>query len=58
MLKANSVRTLIDNKSLAGQQSTVWNGKSDFGNSVPSGIYYYRLQSESNSVTKSMVLLK
>ncbi len=52
------VRTLMDNKELSGNQSTVWNGKNDFGSSVPSGVYYYRMESGSNSITKSMVLLK
>jgi hypothetical protein len=52
------VKTLIDSKSLTGRQTAVWNGKNDFGNSVPSGVYYYRLETESSSLTKSMVLLK
>ena len=52
------VRTLVNNAELSGQQTKVWNGKNDFGVSAPSGIYYYRLESESTSITKSMVLLK
>ncbi len=52
------VRTLINNKTLSGNQTAVWNGKNDFGSSVPSGVYYYRMESGSNTITKSMVLLK
>ncbi len=52
------VRTLVDNKDLSGNQTAVWNGKNDFGSSVPSGIYYYRMESGSSMITKSMVLLK
>ncbi|MCB9208829.1 MAG: T9SS type A sorting domain-containing protein [Ignavibacteriales bacterium] len=52
------VRTLVNNKVLSGNHTTVWNGRNDFGNSVPSGVYYYRLEAGSNSITKSMVLLK
>ena len=52
------VRTLVNNKTLSGNQTAIWNGKNDFGNSVPSGIYYYRMESGNNSITKSMVLLK
>jgi Secretion system C-terminal sorting domain len=52
------VKTLINNNVLSGNQTTVWNGKNEFGSSVPSGVYYYRIESGSNSITKSMVLLK
>lgn len=52
------VKTLINGKMISGNQSAVWNGKNEFGNSVPSGVYYYRLEAGSNSITKRMVLLK
>ena len=52
------VRTLVNNKVLSGNHTAVWNGRNDFGNSVPSGVYYYRLVAGSNSITKNMVLLK
>lgn len=52
------VKTLVNNQILSGYQTAVWDGKNDFGNSVPSGIYYYRMESGSNLITKSMVLLK
>ncbi len=52
------VRTLVNNQTLSGNQTAVWNGTNEFGSSVPSGIYYYRMESGSSSVTKSMVLLK
>ena len=52
------VKTLVSGKMISGYHSVVWNGKNEFGNSVPSGIYYYRLEAGSNSITKRMVLLK
>ncbi len=52
------VKTLIDSKELSGNQTAVWNGKNDFGSIAPSGVYYYRMESGSNTITKSMVLLK
>ena len=41
-----------------GIQSIVWEGKDNFGNDVPSGVYIYRLKSESHSEARKMTLLK
>ena len=42
----------------SGSQSIAWEGKDNFGNDVPSGVYIYRLQSESHSEARKMTLLK
>ncbi|MBT4249751.1 T9SS type A sorting domain-containing protein, partial [bacterium] len=42
----------------SGSQSIVWEGKDNFGNDVPSGVYIYRFQSESHSEARKMTLLK
>jgi len=52
------VRTLIDNNQGAGCQAVLWDGKTDRGKDVASGIYFYRLQSDEVSITKRMLLLK
>ena len=54
------VRTLI-NEQQAPQQggfSKVWNGMSEQGQPVASGVYFYQLTSKNFSQTKKMVLLK
>lgn len=38
--------------------SIVWNGKDDFGNSVSSGIYFYKLKSGNFVQSRKMLLLK
>jgi hypothetical protein len=38
------VRTLIDQQQQAGEQVALWDGKNLRGETVPSGIYFYRLQ--------------
>ncbi|MBC8415143.1 MAG: T9SS type A sorting domain-containing protein [Candidatus Cloacimonetes bacterium] len=44
------------------QSSIIWNGKDENGNTVPSGMYFYKLISEGNSgrytSTKKMILMK
>lgn len=38
--------------------SVVWNGVNDLGKQVSSGVYFYRIQTENQSQTKKMLLLK
>jgi GH35 family endo-1,4-beta-xylanase len=47
------VVTLIDNVIASGEHSVEWNALN-----VPSGIYFYRLQTEKYSETKKLLLLK
>ena len=41
-----------------GQQSVVWDGTDNGNKTVPSGIYFYKLKSNSYQQTKKMILLK
>ena len=52
------VRTLIDKNQGAGCQVVLWDGKTDRGKGVASGIYFYRLQGDEVTITKRMLLLK
>lgn len=52
------IRTLVDEILPAGSHTVVWNGRDNYGNAVSSGIYFYRLGTESFSDTKKMILLK
>ncbi|MDP4268230.1 MAG: T9SS type A sorting domain-containing protein [Bacteroidota bacterium] len=52
------VKTLMNGELKAGSYTATWNGKDEFGNSVASGIYFYRLESQSFNATKKMILMK
>ncbi len=52
------IKTLVDRELIAGSYTSTWNGRDDFGNQVSSGIYFYRLESESFITTKKMILMK
>ncbi|MDN5354605.1 MAG: hypothetical protein PWQ09_1361 [Candidatus Cloacimonadota bacterium] len=41
-----------------GQNSIVWNGTNNSGKSVPSGIYFSKLETENKIITTKMLLLK
>lgn len=52
------VRTLVDDKRVAGENHEVWDGKDDAGQDVSSGVYFYRLEAGNYLKTRRMVLLK
>ena len=52
------VRTLAEGARPDGRFSVVWNGESDNGASVPSGVYLYRLQTGSQLVTRKLSLIR
>lgn len=56
--KGQKVNTLVNGMREKGNHNVVWNGKDANGNQVSSGIYYYQLRSNNQTVTKKMVLMK
>jgi len=52
------VRTLVNEYKPAGAHSISWNGRSDLGMEVSSGIYLYRIQAGKFTETKRMILIK
>lgn len=50
--------TLIDRKLQHGFHSIEWDGLDDCRNRVPSGIYFYRLLTSQNHLSRKMILLK
>jgi hypothetical protein len=52
------VRTLIEGEKAAGRYSVAWDGKDRFGMSVPSGIYFCRMEAGEFSVARKIVLLR
>jgi flagellar hook assembly protein FlgD len=54
------VRTLVDEEQAPQPEgfSAAWDGLSDHGQSVASGVYFYKLTTKEFSDTKKMVLLK
>lgn len=52
------VRTLVDEAQTSGNHIVQWNGKSDSGNMVASGVYFYVLKVDNFFQIKKMILLK
>ncbi|HQJ96584.1 MAG TPA: FlgD immunoglobulin-like domain containing protein, partial [Candidatus Cloacimonas sp.] len=56
--KGQKVKTLFSGNLESGNHKFVWNGQDDNGNSVSSGLYFYRMKSGKYSSTKKMILMK
>jgi hypothetical protein len=52
------VVTLVDEQKPAGYHSVVWNGKDYQGNSVATGVYFYRVEFGKQTLVKKMALIK
>jgi len=52
------VKRQLDRNMKAGSHSTVWDGKAADGRPAATGVYFYRLQSGGESVSKKMILLR
>jgi hypothetical protein len=56
--KGQLVKTIAEANFPAGDHALVWNGTSNDGNSVSSGIYFYKLNAGGLTLSRKMVLLK
>ncbi len=52
------IRNLLDETVLPGRCSVVWDGRDDGGRRAASGLYLYRVRSDSKVVTRKMILLR
>ncbi len=52
------VRTITNDEFAAGTHTKVWDGRDDAGQTVSSGVYFYRLVARDFTQTKKMVMLK
>jgi len=57
-LKGQLVRILMDNYLPSGSHSVIWDGKTNNGEMVGSGVYFYKLTAGETSETRKMILLK
>jgi len=52
------VRTLEEQSRTAGRYTVSWNGMDDFGNTVASGVYFYKLSAGKVVLSKKLAIMK
>lgn len=52
------VRRLIDRSQAAAYHVVAWDGRDNAGNTLPSGVYFYRLESGGFTAMKKMIMMK
>ncbi len=52
------IQTLIDENQPAGYYSVIWDGSNNFGRSVPSGIYIFRINTDKFNKSLKLLMLK
>ncbi len=57
-LKGQKVRSLINEVKTAGKHQIVWNGTNDRGNIMSSGMYFVRMKSGKDIVSRKIILQK
>jgi hypothetical protein len=51
------IRTLVQKKQPAGEYSVEWDGLDNSGMTAPSGVYFYRLDSQDSHAVRKMILM-
>ena len=57
-IKGQQVRTLVNEEFPAGKHSVLWDGRDEHGESVSSGLYFYKLEAGAFNAVKKMILIK
>jgi hypothetical protein len=57
-VSGHRVRGLVNGNFTAGRHRILWDGRDDHGHTAASGIYFYRLQWDNQSIARRMVLLR
>lgn len=57
-LRGGMIRVIVDGIQSSGMNRVVWDGKDGSGRGVPSGIYFYRLETEYGSTVRKLVMQK
>jgi flagellar hook assembly protein FlgD len=52
------LKVLHTGRQKAGYHNVRWDGTNEFGSSMGSGIYIYRLKTEENSLMRKMILIR
>jgi flagellar hook assembly protein FlgD len=57
-IRGELVRTLVNEYQQSGVHTAAWNGKTDTGGALPTGVYSYSLVTAGKQAARKMILLR
>lgn len=57
-ISGERVRTLVSEHRNAGVHTVTWDGRNDYGNQLPSGIYFYKMKTSAFNEVKKLIMIK
>ena len=57
-VRGRRVRTILDRKLAPGRYEELWDGRDDHGQTLPSGVYFSRLDAADLRATRKLVLVR
>ena len=57
-IKGQKVKTLVTGKYAKGTYTSTWDGKNEAGRPISNGIYFYKVETDNNTIIKKMLLLR
>lgn len=57
-ITGKSIKVLLNDNLDSGNHKISWNGKNNFDELLPTGVYFYRLNIANNAETRKMIMLK
>jgi flagellar hook assembly protein FlgD len=57
-LSGRLITTLVDDTLTAGRHTLGWDGTTSRGTGVESGVYFYKIDTDNNSATRRLVLVR
>jgi len=57
-IQGEEVNEIFNREHIPGQYTILWDGKDNNGNTLPSGMYFYRLSSKNYSSIRKMIFIK
>jgi len=52
------IKTIVSHEHNPGNHQVSWDGRNDFGDNLPAGLYFYQLKTENNVSVKRILLIK
>ena len=56
--KGQKIKTLFSNYLTSGKHAIIWHGDDDYETKMPSGVYFYRMETDQNITVKKAILIK